>query len=167
MLQEMRMALQVHRVPGMDDSVPTAPQVLQMATEHGARSTAYGTSIGTLEAGKAADIVIMNWRHIAHPYLDSDVPVVDALVHLARTSGVETVLIGGEPVLQDGRFTRLNKEDAVEELAASLRVPLRPDEVRRRDIGRRVFPYVKQFYADEGYLDAPQGEPFYHMNCRH
>jgi 5-methylthioadenosine/S-adenosylhomocysteine deaminase len=167
MLQEMRMALQVHRTPGMDDNVPTAPQVLQMATEHGARSTPYGTSIGTLEAGKAADIVIMNWHHIAHPYLDSEVPVVDALVHLARTSGVETVLVAGEPIFTDGRFTRLNKADVLAELAASLRVPLLPAEVRRRDIAKRLFPYVKQFYADEGYLDAPEGVPFYHLNCRH
>ena len=80
---------------------------------------------------------------------------------------METVLIAGEPVLQDGRFTRLNKADAVEELAASLRVPLRPAEVRRRDISKRLFPYVRQFYADEGYLEAPQGVPFYHQNCRH
>ncbi len=95
MLQEMRVALKVHRVPGMDDNVPTAAQVFQMATEHGACTTPYGTSIGTLEAGKAADIVIMDWKHITFPYLDSEVPVVDALVHLARTTGVETVLVAG------------------------------------------------------------------------
>ena len=109
----------------------------------------------------------MNWHHIAYPYLDSEVPVVDALVHLARTSGVETVLVAGEPMFKDGRFTRLNKADVLEELAASLRVPLRPEEVRRRDISKRLFPYVKQFYADEGYLGAPEGAPFYHLNCRH
>lgn len=166
MLQEMRVALRVHRVPGMDDNVPTAPQVLQMATEHGARSTPYGMSIGALEAGKAADLVIMNWKHIAHPYLDSEVPVVDALVHLARTSGVETVLVAGEPILRDGRFTRLNKTDVLEEFAASLRVPLRPDEERRRDLAKRVFPHAKQFYADEGYLDDRKSVPFYHVNCR-
>jgi hypothetical protein len=42
-LQEMRVALKVHRTPGMDDSVPTACDVLQMATEHGAHTTPYGS----------------------------------------------------------------------------------------------------------------------------
>ena len=37
MLQEMRMVLRAHRVPGMDDSVPTAAQVFRMATSGGAR----------------------------------------------------------------------------------------------------------------------------------
>lgn len=166
MLQEMRVALKVHRVPGMDDNVPTPAQVFQMATEHGARTTPYGTSIGTLEAGKAADIVIMDWKHIAFPYLDDEVPVVDALVHLARTTGVETVLVAGEPILRDGRFTRLNKADALEELAASLRVPLRPHEERRRDIARRLFPHIRRFYADEGYLGDTESVPFYHLNSR-
>ena len=167
MLQEMRVALKVHRVPGMDDDVPTASQVLQMATEHGARSTPFGLNIGTLETGKSADLVIMDWKHIAFPYLDSDVPIVDALVHLARDTGVETVLVSGEPIMRDRKFTRLNKADVLEELTASLRVPLRPDEERRRQLSKRLFPHVRQFYADEGYLSEQDGVPFYHMNCRH
>jgi len=167
MLQEMRVALKVHRVPGMDDNVPTPAEIFRMATEHGARTTPFGTSIGTLEAGKAADMVVMNWKHIAYPYLDADVPIVDALVHLARTSGVESVIIGGDPVLRDGRFTRVNKEEALEALAASLRVPLRPHEAKRREVATRLFPHIRQFYADEGYLEEREGVPFYHMNSRH
>ena len=113
-----------------------------MATEHGALSTPFATGIGTLEAGKAADMVIMDWKHIVHPYLDSEVPVVDAVVHLARTTGVETVLVAGEPILRDGRFTRLNKTEVIDELAATLRLPLRADEERRRDISKRLLPHA-------------------------
>lgn len=166
MLQEMRVALKVHRVPGMDDSVPTACQVLRMATEHGAHTTPYADSIGTIELGKAADLVVMDWKHIAYPYLDDEVPIVDAVVQLARTTGVETVLIGGEPVLLDRKFTRLDKHAAVEALAQSLRAPLRPDELKRREFAKRVFPHVKQFYADEGYLDVDSGPSFYSVNSR-
>ncbi len=167
MLQEMRVALKVHREPGMDDRVPTCPQVLKMATEHGALSTPYGTHIGTLEAGRAADLVVIDWKHIAWPYLDDEVPVVDAVVHLARTSGVRTVLVAGEPILRDGCFTRIDKQAALEALAESLRVPLRPDELRRREFSKRLMPHVQRFYADEGYLDVPPGQPYMHANCRH
>ena len=62
------------------------------------------------------------------------------------------MLVGGEPILRGGRFTRINKQDALESLAASLSVPLRPDELERRKLAKRVFPYVKKFYENEGYL---------------
>lgn len=165
-LQEMRLVLRLHRVPGMDDAVPTPGEVLRMATEHGAHTTPFGARIGTLEPGKAADIVIMNWRHIAYPYLDADVPVIDAVVQRARTHGVETVLVAGEPILRDGRFTRVNKDEAIEELARSLRAPLVPHEQRRRELSRRVFPHVRQFYVDEGYLNDAEHEPYYRTSSR-
>src|SRR5262245_23106736 len=41
MLQETPLVLRVHRVPGMEDVVPTCPQVLRMATEDGAATTPY------------------------------------------------------------------------------------------------------------------------------
>ena len=164
MLQEMRLVLDLHRAPGMDDDVPTAPQVLRMATEHGAHTTPFAGDIGTLEPGKAADMVVMNWKHIAYPYLDRDVPVVDAVVRRARTRGVETVLVAGEPILRDGRFTRVNKEDALEELAASLRVPLDPDERRRRELAGRILPHVERFY--DGYLGDRHRDPFYEPHSK-
>ena len=166
MLQEMRLVLRVHRVPGMDDDVPTATQVLRMATEHGAHTTPFGAHIGTLEAGKAADLCIMNWKHIAYPYLEAGVPIVDAVVHRARSAGVETVLVAGEAVLRDGRFTRVNKEEALEALAASLRVPKTSAEARRIGLSTELLPHVRRFYQDEGYLDATDGAPFYRFNCR-
>jgi len=48
MLQEMRLVLRLHRVPGMEDVVPTAPQVFQMATEYGAQTTGFAQTIGTI-----------------------------------------------------------------------------------------------------------------------
>lgn len=165
MLQEMRLVLHLHREPGMDDVVPTTPQVFRMATEHGARTTPYEQDIGTLEPGKAADMVLMNWKHIAYPYLDESVSVIDAVVYRARTQGVETVLVGGEPILRDGRFTRVNKEDALEELAAALRAPLTEDEKRRRHLSKKFFPHLKRFY--DGYLEGQDRDPFYQVSSRH
>jgi 5-methylthioadenosine/S-adenosylhomocysteine deaminase len=164
MLQEMRLVLRLHRVPGMEEMVPTSAQVLQMATENGALTTGFADAIGTLEPGKAADLVLVNWRQIAYPYLDEHVPVVDAVVHRAKTSGVETVLVGGEPVLRDGQLTRLKKAELLQALAEALRVPLQPAEEQRRELSPAVFPYVKQFYA--GWLDEGTRDPFYRPSSR-
>ena len=164
MLQEMRLVLRLHRTPGMDDNVPTSPQVLRMATEHGAHTTPFGAMIGTIEPGRAADLVLVDWRQIAFPYLDRDVPVVDAVVQRARTSGVQTVVVGGEVILRDGKFTRIDKEEALKELAARLNVPLRPAEERRRKLAGALFPHVRQFY--DGYCrHGHDHAPFYRPNA--
>jgi cytosine/adenosine deaminase-related metal-dependent hydrolase len=164
MLQEMRLVLRLHRVPGMDNRVPTSPQVLQMATENGAQTTGFANQIGTLEVGKAADLVLMNWSHIAYPYLEQGTPVVDAVVHRGKMSGVETVLVGGEPVLRDGEFTRVNKADVLQELADSLQVPLSQDETHRQRLSPELFPHVKRFY--DGWLEAQARTPFYQPSSR-
>jgi 5-methylthioadenosine/S-adenosylhomocysteine deaminase len=164
MLQEMRLVLRLHRVPGMEDVVPTCPQVLRMATEDGAATTPYAGQIGTLEPGKAADVVLLSWPQIAQPYLDPDTSVVDAVVHRAKASGVALVMVAGEVVLRDGRFTRIDKAAALAELAASLQAPLTPDEEARRRLSREVFPVVKRFY--EGWLDENARVPFYRPSSR-
>jgi len=157
MLQEMRLVLRLHRTPGMDDDVPTAAGVLKMATEHGAATTGFGTRLGTLAPGKGADLVLVDWQQIAHPYLDAATPIVDAVLLRAKTSGVDTVIVAGEPVLRDRRFTRIDKQAVLEEIAAALQVPLRPEEERRVAMSDRLLPHVLQFYRDEGCLAA--GEP--------
>ena len=164
MLQEMRLVLRLHRVPGMDDRVPTCPQVLRMATEDGAATTPYAGQIGTLEPGRAADLVLLSWRQLAHPYLDSLTSVVDVVVQRAKTAGVTMVMVAGEVVLRDGRFTRVDREAALEELAASLRVELTPEEERRRRLSREVFPALQRFY--DGWLDEDRRRPFYRPSSR-
>jgi cytosine/adenosine deaminase-related metal-dependent hydrolase len=65
----MRMVLRVHRVPGMvDEDVPSPGQVLRMATVGGAATTPFGSHIGTIAVGKAADLVLIDWDKLAHPF---------------------------------------------------------------------------------------------------
>jgi cytosine/adenosine deaminase-related metal-dependent hydrolase len=164
MLQEMRLALRLHRVPGMDDDVPTSAQVFRMATEDGAATTPFGDRIGVLAVGRAADLVLLPWRHVAYPYLEAGTPVLDAVVHRARASAIDTVLVAGEVVLREGRVTRVDKAGALEELAAALRRPLSLEEEQRRRLARAVFPHVRRFY--EGWLDPASLDPFYRPNSR-
>jgi 5-methylthioadenosine/S-adenosylhomocysteine deaminase len=164
MLQEMRLVLRLHREPGMDDRVPTAAQVLQMATEHGAQTTGFAGQIGTLEPGKAADLVLMPWHHLAYPYLDPAISVVDTVVHRGKVSGVETVLVAGVPVLRDGQVIRVAKAAVLEELAAALRQPLNAEEIHRQQLARDIFPHVQRFY--DGWLDEQAREPFYRTSAR-
>jgi hypothetical protein len=77
---------------------------------------------------------------------------------------VETVMVAGDVVLRSGRFTRVDRDAALAELAAALRTPLRPEEERRRRLSADVFPHVRRFY--EGWLHAIPRDPFYAPSAR-
>jgi cytosine/adenosine deaminase-related metal-dependent hydrolase len=163
MLQEMRLVLKLHRVPGHDQRVPTSTEVFRMATEGGAHTTGFGDRIGRIAPGRSADAVLIRLRNVTEPYLDPLTPILDGVVHRARSIDVDTVMIAGEVVMRDRRFTRVDKDEVLRDLAASLAVPLRPDEIRRRELSRELFPHVRRFYA--GWHPAP-GAPFYTRNQR-
>jgi 5-methylthioadenosine/S-adenosylhomocysteine deaminase len=165
MLQEMRMVLKLHRVPGMDAVVPTAPQVFQMATEKGAKTTRFADDVGVLEAGKAADLVVMDWTHLAYPYLDDTISVLDAIVQRSRPHGISAVMVAGEVILQNGKFTRVDKDALIAELAEQLKAPLTPQELRRRELAKEVFPYVKKVY--DGWFRPEAYDSHYCTSCQH
>ncbi|MGH7268722.1 MAG: amidohydrolase family protein [Candidatus Rokuibacteriota bacterium] len=164
MLQEMRLVFHQHRLPGMDEEAPAAAEVLAMASRNGALTTPFGESIGTLEPGRAADLVLLRWSHIAAPYLDPAMPPVDALLYRATAAAVDTVLVAGEPVLRDGRVVRVDRDAVLRDLAASLARPLEPHERERRALARDLLPHVRRFY--DRYWDPGAHEPYYRRNSR-
>ena len=151
MLQEMRLALRVHRTPGMDESeVPNCAQVLRMATEHGARTTPFGDSIGRLDPGRHFDAVAINYETAIYPFQDEDIPALDALIQRARTRDVDTVYIGGDAVYAHGRFKHVDRDSVMEQVASQLASPRTPEEDKRRWLSKAVLPHVRSFY--DGYL---------------
>jgi cytosine/adenosine deaminase-related metal-dependent hydrolase len=159
MLQEMRMVLNAHRTPGVSDDVPTTAQVLRMATEGGAKTTAFGTRIGTLEVGKAADMVLMDWEKIAYPYLDREIPVVDAVIQRAKTDGVDMVMCAGDVIYIENEFMKVSRRAALSKLHDDLTRALTDEEVERRGLSKKLLPHVMKFY--ENYVDATDHVPFY------
>jgi cytosine/adenosine deaminase-related metal-dependent hydrolase len=164
MLQEMRMVLRAHRVPGMDDEVPTPAQVFRMATSGGAATTPFAETIGALEVGRAADIVLIDWRAISYPYLDPETPLLDAVLQRAKTGGVRTVICDGDVIYQDGRFTKVDRDGALRALHEDLQRALSDDEVEGRRLSKSLLPHVRAFYAN--YFDPDQHAPFYRQSAR-
>ncbi|SNB73054.1 Cytosine/adenosine deaminase [Arboricoccus pini] len=164
MLQEMRMVLRAHREPGMDDSVPTPAQVFRMATEGGAMTTPYGSTLGRLEVGRGADMVLIDWRQVSYPYLDREVPVLDAVIQRAKTEGVNTVMVAGEVVYQGGRFTKVDRDAALGQISDLLSRELSESEKDRRRLSKAVLPHMRAFY--EGYIDPEGHVPFYRQSAR-
>jgi 5-methylthioadenosine/S-adenosylhomocysteine deaminase len=164
MLQELKLVLRAHRVPGMVEAeVPTMSQVLRMATVGGAKTTPFGTNLGTLEPGKAADMILIDWNSVAYPYLDVETPVLDAVIQRAKAP-VTMTMCDGEVIYQDGRFTKVDRHAALKALHDDLAKALSDDEVERRKLSKALLPHVRKFYAN--YIDPKRHEPFYRPSSR-
>jgi 5-methylthioadenosine/S-adenosylhomocysteine deaminase len=127
MFLELRFAGLVHRAAGRDPGATRPEELLAMATANGARSI--GTSGGMIEPGRSADLVVIDLRRIGSwPTHD----VVDSLVFSATRHVVETVLVDGEILLEDGHATGVDEaavlRDAEEMAAAAAESALGADE---------------------------------------
>jgi 5-methylthioadenosine/S-adenosylhomocysteine deaminase len=78
-----------------------ARDVLEMATIHGAEGAAVADRTGTLTPGKKADVVVIDG---GAPNMAPLMDPVAAVVLSADVSNVETVLVNGRIVKQDGKL---------------------------------------------------------------
>ncbi len=86
--------------------VLSAARALRMATIDGARALGLDQEIGSIEVGKAADLIIVDLKQI-HSSPVSD--VVSALVYSAQASDVRTTVIDGQIVMRDGELMTLDQ----------------------------------------------------------
>jgi len=110
------------------ENEPEAPlstrEVVALATCDGARALGMGDVTGSLEAGKQADIAVVD---ATGPHHAPD-PVRDpyaTLVHAARTSDVRLTMVAGRVLYREGAWTtldpRASQADGRAELAGLLR----------------------------------------------
>ena len=163
MALEMRLALHLHREPGIHRRRPAAGDIFRMATEGGALTTAFGERIGRIEVGSAADLVLLDWRQVSYPYLDPNLGILDALIRRSGHGAVHTVVVAGEVVYRDRRFTRVDADEVLRWLHSSLADRPNDRERRRRSIASQLMPHVSAFY--EGW-PSPGGDPFYKVNSK-
>ena len=106
MLRLMHIVALVSKDARLDTRVMPPETVLEMATIHGAAALGLERVVGSLQAGKRADLVLFDldvpeWRPLLDP--------VNSLVYAATGASVRTVLIDGRVVLDEGRVTTIDE----------------------------------------------------------
>lgn len=112
MLAEARLALLVHRI-GTGVTRMSALDALWVATRGGAEVLGRAGEVGSLEPGKLADLAVFRVDDLAHAGALHD-PVA-ALVFCTGRQNAETVLVGGEAVVREGRLVRVDEAALAEE----------------------------------------------------
>ena len=105
MFTEMRTAALLQKVRRGPQALP-ALTALRMATIEGAKALGLADEIGSIEIGKKADLMLLNLNHL-HTMPQPD--LVSTIVYAAQASDVDTVLIDGRIVLQNGSLLTLKE----------------------------------------------------------
>ena len=111
MFDEMDAAAKVQKFMLGDPAALPAETVFRMATMGGARVLGLHDEIGSLEAGKRADIVLVDTRR---PGLTPLYSVYSHLVYAARGSDVTTVVVNGRVVVRDREILTVDEEEVME-----------------------------------------------------
>lgn len=104
--EEIDTAAKLHKFTSKDPTVINAREALEMATIRGARAIHQDKEIGSLEAGKRADLIIVDLES-AH-----QTPVYNiysALVYATKASDLETVIVNGRIIMQNRRVLTIDE----------------------------------------------------------
>ncbi|MGB9959003.1 MAG: amidohydrolase family protein [Candidatus Bathyarchaeales archaeon] len=111
MFEVMKTAALLHKGVNRNPTLMPAQKVLSMATLDGAKALSWEKEIGSIEVGKKADIIIVNF---AKPHLCPVYNEVSHLVYAAKSADVETVMINGEIVMENRKLTKIDLEKVME-----------------------------------------------------
>ena len=107
-LSEMSTAAKLHKAVSGDPTALNAKQAMLMATRRAAEAVGLGRKTGSLEPGKAADIVIAS---IDRPHLTPIYDIYSHIVYSMSSSDVETVLVNGRILVEKRRLLTADEEE--------------------------------------------------------
>jgi len=115
MWEEMRLAAFLQKVEQMNPEVMSANTVLTMATRGGATAIGLGDKIGSIEPGKRADLIQVEFDDVHHvPTYD----VVSHLVYVNDEQDVASVVVDGKVLMRDREMLTIDTERVATEARA-------------------------------------------------
>jgi len=115
MVEEMRLAGLLHKAARLDPTAVPAHVCLEMATRGSAACLGLADSIGSIDIGKRADIVLLDF---GAPHL-SPAGIADPVSHLvyaASGADVSAVVVDGHVLMDDRRLTTLDEHEIMAEV---------------------------------------------------
>ncbi len=110
LFEEMDLAAKLQKVTTLDPQALPARAALEMATLRGARALGMDREIGSLEAGKRADMITVR---LDQPHAVPMYDVYSQMVYALKASDVADVMVNGKPVVRDGRILTLDSRQVL------------------------------------------------------
>ncbi|RNB81905.1 amidohydrolase family protein [Brevibacillus panacihumi] len=149
MFNEMKFAAILNKVKRSDPTVFPAWLSLRLATIESAKAIGLEKEIGSLRAGKKADIIILTMQDpgLAPIYTNPVRNIVPNLVYAARGHEVETVIVDGRFIMENRQLLTVDEKDALKKAQEAA------EEISRRS-QRDIAASNSDIYhmMSEGYL---------------
>ncbi|WP_397473802.1 amidohydrolase family protein [Pusillimonas sp.] len=154
MIEAIRAASLLHRLEGKHhDEWITALDVFNMVLQGGARSTLMQTEIGSIEAGKKADIILLDrndWGFI---------PLADPVRQLAfsvNSGAVRTTIVDGQVVMRDRELCHID-ENALRIQVSALAERYRTEYWPAMQQGAEsILPYLEEMLRRSAMYPMPE-----------
>ena len=123
MFEEMRLAGFIAKGVSGDPTVLPAKVILSMATRLGARAMHLGHLTGSLEAGKRADLMLLDMDALHNqPHFERDPEgIYSRIVYASKSTDVTDVMVDGRWLMQDRRLLTVDPEPLIREATAYAR----------------------------------------------
>jgi 5-methylthioadenosine/S-adenosylhomocysteine deaminase len=109
-MEEMDLAAKLQKISKNDPRALGAQAVVEMATIEGARALHMEKEIGSLEAGKKGDVILIS---LDEPNAVPMYDVYSQLAYALKGSDVETVIVGGRVVMRDRRLLTVREPEVL------------------------------------------------------
>lgn len=113
MFEEMKFAALKHKLTEKNPTVANAQTILDMATINGAKAIGKEKELGSLEIGKKADIIILDFNQ---PHLLPCHNVISSLVYSVNGADVQTVIINGKIIMENRKIKTINEQNFLEKI---------------------------------------------------
>lgn len=162
MFAEMRLAARLHRTPQFRSPAPSWEDIFRLATVGGAQLLGKADSLGRLAPGYQADLVLVRCsRTIAWPWVAPEADPLHVVMMRAKAADVDTVLVNGQAVLENGEPTGFDLQAVGNALAEQLAA--QPGLAAYRQLSSDLRPYLVDWYDQ---WEVPQLAPYGIFNSR-
>jgi 5-methylthioadenosine/S-adenosylhomocysteine deaminase len=110
-ISEMKLSTISHKDCRQDPTLMPAETMLVMATINGSRALLWNNEIGSIEAGKKADVIIMDMKN---PKWVPCYNPISNIVYSATGDDVETVIIDGKLIMYERELLTINEAEILE-----------------------------------------------------
>lgn len=149
LLSELRVGSYLAREPDWNGPAPpSVDDLLAMATVNGAVAAQFGGEVGTIAPGQRADLAAFSLKTTREPWLDPDMPIIDAFLSRGQGRDTRLTMVEGRILYRDGRHTAASLEEAAAvaaEVAAAARLP---KDIRNVDRTRRLQTHLCRHYQE-------------------
>ena len=111
MFETLKIATLLQKLVYLNPRILPVYEVLRMATVNGAKALGLGKSIGSLEVGKKADVILVD---LSKPHLKPLHNIYANIVYSAHGTDVDTVIIDGKIVMENRHVKTLDEQAVME-----------------------------------------------------